>query len=271
MSPVHYEGTSHFGKSQSIAPLERYMQTMFEPTFKHPSQMPRGRFFPDRGSAPRLYRSRVNRILTYNGSFNPPHKGHLRLLRHTFDHGVHGLNVIAAIIIPAVECEVVEKCREAGGSFAFGHEERCMLWQNDQGFPDWAWAYQDDGACSCYQSLIRLQKAAGKDGFQIEFVTLIGPCYHEEDIPPDSDNFNLGADTLIISDAARVADFQRPDGSIGDFDGFTPWARLRLDEENLLVQIREDMQRMFEDSHRSDATEVQIAQELSTSPRNIIL
>ena len=48
-------------------------------------------------TAPRLDSSRVNRILVYPGSFNPPHRGHLHLLNHVFYHGVPDLNVVAAI------------------------------------------------------------------------------------------------------------------------------------------------------------------------------
>ena len=77
-----------------LAPYIRqvYKRTLIDAPTNHEEQV-----FGCPETAPRLDSSRVNRILVYPGSFNPPHRGHLHLLSHVFHHGVPDLNVVAAI------------------------------------------------------------------------------------------------------------------------------------------------------------------------------
>ncbi|KAI4202052.1 MAG: hypothetical protein LQ350_002841 [Teloschistes chrysophthalmus] len=210
--------------SEIMATLDFYMKKVYDHQPKYPSQLPQGRFFPDTLESPLLVRGSANHIILYNGAFNPPHQGHLELLRHTFEHGVPDLNVVAAIIRPLPDDYSLEKGQQAGGSFVFDRDTRCMLWKQDQRFPDWAWVHEGDGSFSSL--LARLQEVASADGYDIDYLPLKGPWENEHKAPWMQDRYCYGATMLLVSDAARAADYQRPSGKIRDFKGYSKWENL---------------------------------------------
>ncbi|KAL8951609.1 MAG: hypothetical protein Q9222_002435 [Ikaeria aurantiellina] len=223
------------------APLEDYIHKVYDHQVKYPSQNPANQLFPLGPSAPQLFKANVNRLLLYYGCFNPPHGGHLRLLRHVFYHGTYGLNVCAAIVRPLNNVASERKLQQEGNGFIFDRDERCMLWKRDLCFPHWAWVHE--GGNGTFTSFLRrLQQVAHEDGFKIEYVRLTGPNSHDYRSPPGLDWFECGSENLIISDAARAADYQRSSGRIKDFSTFSKWKQLPFHEEDWRKTIKSQRQ-----------------------------
>lgn len=200
----------------------------------YPPSPPKNLIFDSLHSTPMLDNTRTNRILVYPGSFNPPHRGHLHLLKHVFLRGVHDLNIIAAIIHPGSDRCVSKKVQAADGKFMFGRDERCLLWKQDLCFPSWAWVYESS-TTPFTTFLERLILATKKDGFSLEFVPLYGAGMGSPSSPPGP---VYGCKTVILSDAARAADFQRSSGRLRDFFGCTKWRRIRVDQDELRRHAR---------------------------------
>ncbi|KAL8715601.1 MAG: hypothetical protein Q9220_000937 [cf. Caloplaca sp. 1 TL-2023] len=245
------------GHSNSAA-LEDYVHKVYEDKPKYASRNPENQFFRLGPSAPQLYKDRINRLLLYYGCFNPPHGGHLRLLRHVFYHGTHGLDVCAAIIHPSANASCEKKLQREGNGFILGREERCMLWKRDLCFPHWAWVYE--GGNGSYNGFLeRLQRVADEDGFKIEYVRLSGPVSDDPENPPGPELLVRGSENYIISDAARTAKYQRSSGRIRNFSTFSKWKQLPFHEESWRKTI--DLQQQALEDHWQSQTEIRCESE----------
>ncbi|KAI4097945.1 MAG: hypothetical protein L6R37_006764 [Teloschistes peruensis] len=234
-----------------MAALELYMKKVYDHQPKHPRQIPESRFFPDSCEAPKLVKGKINRIILYNGAFNPPHQGHLSLLRHIFYHGVHDLNVVAAFVQTLADNYSLKKGRAAGGSFAFDRDTRCMLWKQHLHFPDWAWVHESDERFSGF--LARLKEVTSADDFEVDYLPLKGPWEYEHISPWHPVDFHYGATMLIISDASRAADYQRSSGRIRNFTGYNKWkVLLKLNAHMAKEDVDDDKwSTQADDGHRS--------------------
>jgi hypothetical protein len=170
---------------------------------------------------PRLHQGRVNRILLFPGCFNPPHVAHETLLRQTFldiqDAG--DLNLIAAIVLPLDDERLTSKCRGAGctttttattsgsNALVLTKAQRVCLWKGGwRAVPsDWRWVY--DGSEAEWEGFReRLVGAVRRDGFELEFICLVGADYVRRGSAwlPWGD---WGCDGIVVGEVGRSADF----------------------------------------------------------------
>ena len=124
--------------------------------------------------SPTLRRDLPNRIIAFRGCFNPPHRGHLELLCHTFFRTDE--NTIAAVIIPLDELGTKDYQHANGLDLALCKSLREQLWNDDilQRF-SWMWpcTHKDVGFF-----ITTIQRLAEIDGFDISFTWLSGAEYN---------------------------------------------------------------------------------------------
>ncbi|KAL9638740.1 MAG: hypothetical protein Q9164_001357 [Protoblastenia rupestris] len=203
--------------------LEKYVARVYDDKYSRSCSSPKEHRFRATKALPLLQKGRVNRVLVYHGSFNPPHRGHLELLRHGYLHSGDGLNLIAAIVKPKSDDYVRKKYTSEDETLVYTREQRTKLWKQDLRFPGWAWVYDGrDGTFSTFRQ--ELQRLASVDGYKLEFVTLGGP---DTITPSESPENVTSASTYIVSDIARIAKF---DGSKGlqRFNNFGEWTTLSV-------------------------------------------
>jgi hypothetical protein len=172
---------------------------------------------------PLLSKDRVNRVLIYAGSFNPPHVGHLGVLRHAFESSPD-LNIVAGIVLQAAdECIEVKNWR-SGRCLVLSEEQRSELWKRDARFPAWAFAPNYKYSTELKE---KIANAAKKDGYEIRYIELCGPDHWNFSRPCRHVYGNCTEQ--LISNAARSAPFLGPDGVPQPVKDYTTWQRLELD------------------------------------------
>ncbi|KAK1974413.1 hypothetical protein LZ30DRAFT_408992 [Colletotrichum cereale] len=121
---------------------------------------------------PLLRRGRMNRVIVYPGCFNPPHLGHYNMLRRAFE-GSRDINVVAAVVFPLNDSRLEGKYAMSDG-LILSKAERVRLWRSDARFmPEW-WVYDGDEG-DWYALRDDLEEAIERDGFEIQFSSVLGP------------------------------------------------------------------------------------------------
>ncbi len=198
----------------------------------------RGKIF-DYGIAhrsPYLEFGRMNRILVYPGSFNPPHRGHFELLRHGFGQSGRDMNIIAAIVLPLDDDSLMRKLGGQKDPLIFNKAERVRLWK---GYVPSAWYWIYDRSVNEWDDFQkRLTQAITEDGFELSWVGLCGPDYVKVNEVPSIPTW--GCRDLIVSDVGRPADFIFPTmNKLKVLDGCGAWEKITSDVEAVQKYARE--------------------------------
>lgn len=169
----------------------------------------------------RLSQTGTNFIISYRGTFNPPHVGHLALLRHGFKRAGKDLNILCAIINPRDDDRVREKMRWKNETVALPKSTRASLWMKDRRFPPWARVFEgtDSEYTRFRESLISV---TAKSGFTVSFINLAGPDVYQPKSPfPASSTSTLA----LVSNAIRPA-YAWGTNTLLRLPGYSEWRRV---------------------------------------------
>ncbi len=106
------------------APLRPYVAEAYKNSFD--TQLPTDILATSRRQ---LLQFQPNRILLYLGAFNPPHRGHLNLIRHVFDNAGDDLNIVLAIISPMDDDRLLDKFSDENNPLLLTQKQRITLWK----------------------------------------------------------------------------------------------------------------------------------------------
>src|SRR5271155_1642707 len=193
----------------------------------------------DKQGIPLLSKDRVNRVLIYARSFNPPHVGHLGVLRHAFESSPD-LNIVAGIVLTVAVESIKDKNYRSGRCLVLSAEQRLELWKRDARFPAWAFVLDCDYAVPL---LKKIANAAKKDGYEIVYIRLCGPDRLNFSSPIRHVDGNFYTEYLV-SDATRSATFLGLDGVPKRLKGYTTWQRLELDLQPGAEQLQHKNRRL---------------------------
>ncbi len=181
---------------------------------------------------PTLSRQRSNRIILYNGCFNPPHRGHLALLEHAFHHCGEDLNVVAAVILVASEEYLRWKLLVQASDVPFSQAQRVQLWHGEVGHLNWCLVYPED---QWWEVSAKLKHDLQGDGFELEFVRIAGGDKVNQKSQAHGE---WSCRKLITSDVCRPVDFFENDAPVS-LRGHGPWKKVPVDEEALQERARQ--------------------------------
>lgn len=247
----------------TVAPLEKYIQQVWDT----PKAVKLFGTNDQKNAAttpvPMLRKHCKNRIIYYIGSFNPPHLGHLSLIDHvisntsnasisssTLPASPENLNAVALIVIPHGERWIQRKLSKVPTSRSPAGKRRADLHLDVKqrykllrdGIPDevsrkGVWVTPGDlGEWWALHG--KLKDLCQRDGFEIEYVELLGPDYVLQARPQCS-----GMHGVVTSNVCRKADFLADTphgGELARLRDFGPWERSGQSAEVQMTEARQD-------------------------------
>ncbi|KAF2865680.1 hypothetical protein BDV95DRAFT_599642 [Massariosphaeria phaeospora] len=129
---------------------------------------------------PTLVAGHTHRVILYRGSFNPPHQGHKDALCHAFFRSGSDLNIVAAMIVTLPDTAVAYKYRKIANNdvpaYVLTEAQRKRLWNASGLHGGWHFFFPNPIDQS-QQFTEDVRYEAGREGFDVRFITLLGPDY----------------------------------------------------------------------------------------------
>ncbi|ROT40427.1 hypothetical protein SODALDRAFT_96197 [Sodiomyces alkalinus F11] len=181
-------------------PLEIYFQRFYDPDQTSKSPI----FKTGKRDALLLRRQFPNTILVMPGSYNPPHHGHLELLKHGLAQGGGDLNILAAIVIPTDDSRLSSKFAGRHRPLVLPKHLRAQLWREAEGLPPHVFVFEKPNSeWGVFRE--QVERATRADGFRVEFMALVGPDYVS--LRGFHDPSKWGCRNTMVTDACRPVDF----------------------------------------------------------------
>ncbi|ODA83856.1 hypothetical protein RJ55_02372 [Drechmeria coniospora] len=115
-----------------------------------------------------------NHILLFPGSFNPPHTGHLALLRHILFAQGPGVSPIGAVVVLTDDVKLAAKNHRDERPFLLPKAKRAALWRQANVPRDRVWVF--DGSEDEWKRLKgELDTILARNGISLPFHLLVGP------------------------------------------------------------------------------------------------
>ncbi|KYK58498.1 hypothetical protein DCS_05514 [Drechmeria coniospora] len=148
-----------------------------------------------------------NHILLFPGSFNPPHTGHLALLRHILFAQGPGVSPIGAVVVLTDDVKLAAKNHRDERPFLLPKAKRAALWRQANVPRDRVWVF--DGSEDEWKRLKgELDTILARNGISLPFHLLVGPDWIS--VRSVTDPRSWGCLEAVTSDISRRVDFRCP-------------------------------------------------------------
>ena len=151
-----------------------------------------------------LLSGQENVVIVYPGIFNPPHRGHHKLLQHVC-RNYGSSNVAGAVVIPHDDWRLSVKLQHEKNPLKLTKQQRASIWRRAPDMPRNRFWVFDGPESEWHQLSHQIEIVSVEHGFPVRFVLLVGPDL----FTPDRGINYLGYGEMVTSDISRPASFRR--------------------------------------------------------------